>query len=205
MPFCPHCGKRVGEADTLCRTCGRTIEPGAAVKKKGLPLAMWLLIGAGCLVLGLAILGIVSAIFVPNFVDALQKAKQKRTVADVRHASVVLVSYYTEHGVYPEVDTIEDLAAVLTSETGVEQIAVVDGWKRPIRYECWREEGSGPGCDRFRLGSAGRDGVFEHDSLADYDEVTFDPLDYDRDVIAGDGYLVQYPLRSPPAEAGPSP
>jgi len=176
------------------------------VKKQGIPLIVWLLLGAGCLVLGIAILGIVSALFIPNFLDALQKAKQKRTVADVRHTSTMLVSYYTDHGVYPEVDSIGDLAAVLTAEMGFEDVPVIDGWKRPLRYECWSEEGTEPGCDHFRLGSGGRDGVFEHESLADYDEEAFDPRDYDRDVIAGDGFLLQHPVPGGrPAEAGPSP
>lgn len=205
MPFCPHCRNRVGDVDTLCRTCGQAIQPDAGAKRQGFPVVLWVALGAGCLVVGVAVAGILAAILIPNFVDALHKAKQKRTVADLQATSSMLMSYVTDHEVFPEVETIQDLEAVLTAEYGGDPIAVVDGWQNPFRYECWREGGSGPGCDHFRLGSGGRDGIFEHESLADYTEETFSHLEYDRDVVAADGLLLQYPIRSPPAEAPSTP
>jgi len=203
MAFCPHCGTGVGDADTLCRSCGQTLQS-TAKKGTGVPLVVWLVAGAGCVVVGIAVLGILAAIFIPNFLDALHKAKEKRTVADLRQNSAVLLSYAVDHEVFPEVGSIDDLATVIAA-AGLPEVATLDGWKRPYRYECWREEGSGPGCTSFRLASAGRDGVFEHDSLADYEGEEFDPIDYDRDVVTGDGGFIQFPARKRPAEAGPGP
>jgi len=201
MAFCPHCGERVGDRETLCPSCGQTIQPGSAGKKTGL---LWLLVGAGflVLVLGIVIFGIIPSGLIPKDPDAPHKDKQVRTVTELRHTSVMLLSYATNHAVvFPDVDTIEDLAAVLASEQGGEPIAVVDGWNRPYRYECWNTDESVAGCSSFRLASAGRDGVFEHESLAEYDEGTFDPVDYDRDLVLGDGFFLQYPSARPPTEA----
>ena len=39
------------------------------------------------LLIVVAIIGIIAALLIPNFLDALQKAKQKRTVADMRNAA----------------------------------------------------------------------------------------------------------------------
>ena len=42
------------------------------------------------LLIVIAIIGIIAALLIPNFLDALQKAKQKRTVADVRNTGTTL-------------------------------------------------------------------------------------------------------------------
>lgn len=203
MTFCPHCGERVGDRETLCPSCGHMIQPDSAGKKTGHSAALWLIVGAGLLVvLGITIFGIIPAVLIPKDPDAPHKDKQVQTVTELRHTSVMLLSYATNHvAVFPDVDTIEDLAAVLASEQGGEPIAVVDSWNRPYRYECWHTEESEAGCTSFRLASAGRDGVFEHESLADYDEEPFDPVDYDRDLVLGDGFFLQYPSARPPTEA----
>jgi len=48
------------------------------------------------LLIVVAIIGIIAALLIPNFLDALQKAKQKRTVADVRNAGTALFSWLTD-------------------------------------------------------------------------------------------------------------
>ncbi|HEY8022444.1 MAG TPA: prepilin-type N-terminal cleavage/methylation domain-containing protein, partial [Thermoanaerobaculia bacterium] len=48
------------------------------------------------LLIVVAIIGIIAALLIPNFLDALQKAKQKRTVADMRNAGTALFSWLTD-------------------------------------------------------------------------------------------------------------
>jgi type II secretory pathway pseudopilin PulG len=58
-------------------------------------VALWVVIaGIGCFVF-VAILGIIAAIFIPNFVDALNKAKVKRSISDMREVTVALADYST--------------------------------------------------------------------------------------------------------------
>src|SRR5437588_9881670 len=48
------------------------------------------------LLIVVAIIGIIAALLIPNFLDALQKAKQKRTVADVRNCGTAMFSWLTD-------------------------------------------------------------------------------------------------------------
>ena len=48
------------------------------------------------LLIVVAIIGIIAAILIPNLIDALQKAKQKRTVADIRNTGTSLLSWLTD-------------------------------------------------------------------------------------------------------------
>src|ERR1700730_14681921 len=48
------------------------------------------------LLIVVAIIGIIAALLIPNFLDALQKAKQKRTVADVRNTGTAMFSWLTD-------------------------------------------------------------------------------------------------------------
>src|SRR5690348_5906197 len=48
------------------------------------------------LLIVVAIIGIIAALLIPNFLDALQKAKQKRTVADIRNAGTAMFSWLTD-------------------------------------------------------------------------------------------------------------
>src|SRR5688500_7931049 len=48
------------------------------------------------LLIVVAIIGIIAALLIPNFLDALQKAKQKRTVSDLRNIGTALMSWLTD-------------------------------------------------------------------------------------------------------------
>src|SRR5258705_8114200 len=48
------------------------------------------------LLIVVAIIGIIAALLIPNFLDALQKAKQKRTVADMRNIGTAMFSWLTD-------------------------------------------------------------------------------------------------------------
>ncbi len=48
------------------------------------------------LLIVVAVIGIIAAILIPNLVDALQKAKQKSTVADIRNIGTAWMSWVTD-------------------------------------------------------------------------------------------------------------
>ncbi|MEM9554915.1 MAG: prepilin-type N-terminal cleavage/methylation domain-containing protein [Acidobacteriota bacterium] len=48
------------------------------------------------LLIVVAIIGIIAAILIPNLLDALQKAKQKRTVSDIRNVGTSWMSWLTD-------------------------------------------------------------------------------------------------------------
>lgn len=207
MPYCTHCGHELPETAAYCPSCDRPTPATLASRsssKSGGSKVVWVLVGAGCLVFAVAFMGIIAAILIPNFLDALQKAKQKRTVADLRTLNVALVSYWVDHEALPEGETLDDVAEALVPDYMAEAPRL-DGWTRPIRYECWVDETKledrselerGPGsppCTDYRLASPGRDGVYERDALADYQVESFPTTDYDRDVVFGPDAAIQYP------------
>lgn len=155
----------------------------------------------GCaVVLVLVFVGsIVAAIAVPNLFSALNKAKQMRTIADMRTLGVGIMSYTVDHMtpegdvVFPEASSIEELVAILEPEYLAEPLHA-DGWENPYRYACRGEPGA-PGCNTFRLISPGRDGAFEHDDPWSYGAEVFAVGAFDRDIVFADGAFIQYPGR----------
>jgi hypothetical protein len=168
-------------------------------KKSG--AGKWVVLAIGCaVVLVLVFVGsIVVAIVVPNFLDAANKAKQKRTIADMGTLGVSVFSYTVDHMtpegdvVFPEASSIEELVAILQPEY-LAQPLHTDGWGNPYRYACRREPGA-PGCNTFRLISPGRDGAFEHDDPWSYGAEVFADRAFDRDIVYADGAFLQYPGR----------
>jgi len=54
------------------------------------------------LLIVVAIIGILAAIAVPNFINAQIRAKVSRTMSDIRSLSTALEMYHTDYGDYPE-------------------------------------------------------------------------------------------------------
>lgn len=109
--------------------------------------------------LGIAIPGIV----MPNFRQAVERAKLKRTAADMRLIGEAMERYARDHHEYPQVETMADLSAALVPSYA-EVIPEVDGWERDLAIDtnCL----GGP-CWDYRLVSFGSDGApqFERDVL----------------------------------------
>jgi type II secretory pathway pseudopilin PulG len=142
------------------------------------------------------VMGIIAAVLIPNVLDALQKAKQKQSVVDIRDVGAALTSYGGDHnGVFPAGENLQQVSSALVPKY-IPSVPAVDSWRHPYRYACWRASPSAPGCDHFRVASGGRDGVFESEDLSRYDQETFAMKDFDRDIVFGDGYFLQYPLGS---------
>lgn len=101
----------------------------------------------------IAILGIVSAIAIASLINALDKGKQKRTMADVHSIAEATESYHIDHGFYPK-----DVAAWATLQTYVSPFfikapPVADGWDRS-----WLAL-TDPDGTSYTLVSLGKDGV----------------------------------------------
>jgi type II secretory pathway pseudopilin PulG len=191
---CPYCGREVSPAAAHCPGCGHPLEPVAWTgARRSSNRAIWLLVAAGCGLVAIIFGGILAAIFVPNFLDALAKAKQKRTMADLRAWSVALEEYRVDHGgAVPEAGSLDALAGALDPSVASD-LSRVDGWRNRIRYACWSEVPEVGGCDTYRLVSPGRDGDFEHEDPALYEPAALERNDYEADLVMSDGYFLRYP------------
>ena len=131
------------------------------------------------LLIVVAIIGIIAAIAIPNFLSAADRGKQKRTMADMRSVSAAIESYSVDQGAYPAAADMRELAEIL-SPAHIMSCPQVDGWGNALGFE--RSSTGG-----YLLRSRGKDGVpeieFQGGSTGDYD----------CDIILVDGEFTQWP------------
>ncbi|HEV8630160.1 MAG TPA: type II secretion system protein GspG [Thermoanaerobaculia bacterium] len=188
MSQCPHCGAAVAPGAQLCGACGRPLVPGVPRSDKSLKWVVMIVAGAGCALVAIAVAGIVAALIIPNFLDALQKAKQKRTVGDLRTIATTLESYRQQNDTYPAARGAAELGPLLAGQGFPGKLK--DGWQHELRYTCLSPAEAR--CASYELASPGRDGAYEHPP-GGYTPGPFAPTDYDRDLVMRDGDFVRWP------------
>lgn len=188
MAFCAWCGNQVAAVSyAACPSCrnptngAQRMVPGDGPKSAGILAGV--LVGGIVLV---AVIGILAAIAIPNFVTAAQRSRQKRTMADLRDIATAVEAYGVEENAFPEVP-MSELGSVLVPKYA-KDLPTYDAWGTPLRYECWP---SGV-CRNYAIGSAGADKVFEHGSAMEYEGET-KTSDFDDDILFSNGTFVQYP------------
>lgn len=140
---------------------------------------------------GFFVFGILAAIAVPNLMTAVERAKQKRSMADMQSIASALESYNAVHRSYPKTDKIGDVATALIPEY-VKSLPTKDGWGSDFRYECFERNYSGQ-CDYFALTSSGKDKRFTFEQLHDYAGVDTLTTNFDCDVIYSEGEFLVRP------------
>ncbi len=160
------------------------------------------------LLIVVAIIGIIAAILIPNLLDALQKSKQKRTVADIRDAGAAWFSWLTDQvsaaaaGSSQTLD-FSDFSQILTADELMSSLYVSesmfytrhvperDGWARSFEYRWSRDVTSATVMGIRSLGRDGAEGP--NDSGGQYSTGPFLTSDYDQDIVWADGFFVVYP------------
>lgn len=189
MASCPYCGTPYPPGASFCATCGQAITAAAAPRPdRTMKVILSIAVAGGCLLVTLAVAGIVAAIVIPNFLDATAKAKQKRTLSDMRTIATALESQREQAGHYPLARDAAALGPLLAGHgyNGNGQ----DGWQHELRYSCLSP--AGDACDSYELASGGRDGVLEQEP-GGYEKGAFAPTEYDADIVLSDGLFERWP------------
>jgi prepilin-type N-terminal cleavage/methylation domain-containing protein len=155
------------------------------------------------LLIVVAIIGIIAALLVPNLLDALQKTKQKRTMADSRNIGNSMMAWLTDQasaaaagasgtfqlGDWTGTADVDEIAAQLVP-TYIQEIPRLDGWKQDFLF---RMEIDNPVGERlFLIASGGRDASTPGGT---YSIGSFDPTDYDQDIVWADGLFLRWPQK----------
>ncbi len=152
------------------------------------------------LLIVVAIIGILASMLIPNLLDALQKAKQKRTMADARFVGTAMMAWLTDESQamaagsgtidmadYPVI-AVDDLGDQLVPQY-LQAVPLRDGWKRFFDY---RLDLVGLEQTVMAVRSGGADKAFDADT---YVTGAFEPTDYSQDIVWADGFFVRWPQR----------
>ena len=169
------------------------------------------------LLIVVAIIGIIAAILIPNLLDALQKAKQKATVGDIRNIGTAWMSWVTDQMSAGSAGAVaqsmtwsddlvsniahSDLVALLEQPNDerffyLQDLPTNDGWGRGFDFRASFAP-AGPYTTLLTspraigIRSLGRDGT--QSAMGDYTPGVFIGTDYDQDIVWTDGYFVRAP------------
>ena len=131
---------------------------------------------------------------VSNYMSAVQRARQKRTMADMKtiagawEARAVDVRAYNAAGLSVPVNAVSYPQMVLMlAPTYIKQMPQFDGWNRALSFNTDAAIGASALASEYSIRSAGRDGVFSP---------TYNPgttTNFDCDIVYVGGKFVQYP------------
>ena len=147
------------------------------------------------LLIVVAIIGIIVAIAIPNLLNAIQRAKQRRTMGDMRSNATAVESYAVDLNRYPPAAGSFDMPFAITnttmnvvrnyiSPTYIKSAPVTDGWNSWFRYEV---DGTGTG---YILASGGKDGSVTTTGATSPVGAT---TDFNSDIIYSNGSFLQWP------------
>jgi general secretion pathway protein G len=146
------------------------------------------------LLIVVAIIGILAAIAIPNLLTAMQRSKQKRTMADMRSIATAWEARATDTNRYnaagavtfPSNEFTAGLSGVL-APTYIKQLPAKDGWGNVWYYYTDQAMGVSTAAQQYYIRSTGKDG--KKDGTPPGGPTTT----FDSDLIYTNGTFVQYP------------
>lgn len=155
------------------------------------------------LLIVIAVIGILAALILPNLLDALDKAKQKRSMGHLKIVGTAMMAWLTDQGGAAaaagqansvNLSEIPDVAPSELEEilvpAYIQELPRSDAWREPLDFYLNREDPHNLRVLAVR--SLGRDRKEEGSS---YTVGPFEPTDYDRDLVWVDGGFIRWPQR----------
>jgi general secretion pathway protein G len=146
------------------------------------------------LLIVVAIIGILAAIAIPNLLTAMQRSKQKRTMADMRtiatawEARATDLNKYNASGVSALGQSVSiDTLNTYLAPTYVKTFPVKDGWGNGWLFKLDQSWGSTTAAQTYQIISTGKDGAAQ--STYNGGATT----NFDCDIIYSNGTFLQFP------------
>ncbi len=143
------------------------------------------------LLIVIAIIGILAAIAIPNLLNAVQRAKQKRTMTDMRALATAVEAYHVDNsmfpsaacaaGMYTDVGTVLDATSFAALvPTYVASPPLRDGWGDFLIYDV------NNGRSEYNIRSRGRNAAVDSATCGT-------TTDFNDDIIFSNGTFIQWP------------
>jgi general secretion pathway protein G len=141
------------------------------------------------LLIVIAIIGILAAIAIPNLLSAVQRGKQKRTMADMRSLATAIEAFAVDHDVYPSATcsgytaagtAVGDTSFASLTPTYIARAPKTDGWGHYLVFS------RAAGGSAYNLRSYGKNGIA--DTLACGTTTNFND-----DILLSNGTFLQWP------------
>ena len=144
-------------------------------KQKGFTLIELLIV--------VAIIGIIAAIAIPNLLNAIDRGKQKRTMADMRSVGTAIESYAVDNNFYPKGMSSVAAAGISAhvSPIYIKTVPTTDGWSN-----AWDVDSDANGTT-YTITSIAKD------STAEGSPAGGTTSDFDCDIIFASGQFFQWP------------
>ena len=148
------------------------------------------------LLIAMLIIGIIAAIALGNYFNAIQRAKQKRTMADIRTAAsawearAVDTRQYNAAGAFslPAESLTYDQITTMLIPTYIRSASRTDGWGFPLEFRVDQAIGSSVPAAGYALRSPGRDGKYQG---TEYEGSA--TTDFDCDILYASGQFIAWP------------
>ncbi|HEY3055684.1 MAG TPA: prepilin-type N-terminal cleavage/methylation domain-containing protein [Thermoanaerobaculia bacterium] len=156
------------------------------------------------LLIVVAIIGILAAIAIPNLLTAMQRSKQKRTMADMRTIATAWEARATDMNKYNAAGGISaitncsksftagQLSGVL-SPTYIKLLPVKDGWGNPLRFRADEDFNNVAPAQAYLIWSAAKDGDSTGTAGFEGSPAGGATTAFNNDIIYGNGSFLQYP------------
>jgi general secretion pathway protein G len=136
------------------------------------------------LLIVVAIIGIIAAIAIPNLLNAINRGRQRRSMADIRSIGTALEAYSVDFNYYPKV-SLTDVAVTnlqtYLEPTYIKKLPKTDGWNRDIMVI---NDVNGTSYTLYSRGKDGnKDGSWTQGAKTDFNN----------DIVFADGQFYQWP------------
>jgi general secretion pathway protein G len=131
------------------------------------------------LLIVVAIIGIIAVIAIPQLLNAIDRGKQKRTMADMRSVGTALGTYQVDNSQF----VVGGLSVLETQlETGgyMGVVPMTDGWNNGYTYT--------GAISSYSLSSGGKDGGTDHST-----DNNFDKYDFNHTITLSNGVFTAAP------------